>query len=272
MKSLRVGKAALWSGVAALVLVTGASAAGTFNNADTGYTVCVDSKTKALSFPGTEKCKSGQKKLILGAKGATGDAGAAGAVGATGADGAAGAVGATGAVGAEGPAAIWLTPADLVTDAHAALNPNVSIQSISVDGYFHNVVRIVENNKTWNTATTTISLPDSWKKSGNVWATVYYAGNKTDGNIRMSIGYGGAKIGDKLTTAGYQEPCANATPKVAFGLMTCSKKISELIYETDDISIIEVSRYGYEYSGLNLPDTNTGDLYIYGIKLEKRNS
>ena len=267
MKSFRLGKTILWSSIAGLLVVTGATAATTFNNEEVGYTVCIDSKTKALSFPGTEKCKSGQKKLILGAKGVKGDTGASGAAGAA---GAAGATGATGATGSEGPAAIWISASDLVSTAHTANYPNVSIANIMIDGYWHNVVRIVESKGTYNPATATIALPESWRKSGNVWATVYYSGNKTDGNIRMEIGYDGTKIGDKPFTAGYQEPCADATPKIAYALQTCTKKLSDLIYATDDLSVIEVNRYSYEYAGLNLPDTNTGDLYIYGIKLENR--
>jgi hypothetical protein len=276
MKSLRLGKTILWSSVAALLLVTGATAATTFNNQEVGYTVCIDSKSKALSFPGTEKCKPGQKKLILGAKGAKGDigatgaTGAAGALGATGAAGAAGATGAAGAEGAEGPAAIWISASDLVNSAHTSSYPNVSMANIMFDGYWHNVVKIIDSQGTYNPATATIALPESWRTSGNVYATVYYAGEKTDGNIRMEIGYDGTKIGDKPFTAGYQEPCANATPKIAYALQTCTKKISDLIYATDDLSVIEVNRYSYEYAGLDSPDTNTGDLYIYGIKIENR--
>ena len=95
MKSFRLGKTILWSSIAGLLVVTGATAATTFNNEEVGYTVCIDSKTKASSFPGTEKCKSGQKKLILGAKGVKGDTGASGAAGAAGATGATGATGAS---------------------------------------------------------------------------------------------------------------------------------------------------------------------------------
>ena len=271
MKSMRLGKTFLWSIVGALLFVTGATAASTFNNAEVGYTVCIDSKSKALSFPGTNKCKAGQKKLILGAKGAKGDAGAAGAMGATGAAGATGAVGETGAAGAtgaEGPAAIWISASDLVNSAHTTTYPNVSMANITFDGYWHNVVKIVDSNETYNPATATIALPESWRTSGNVYATVYYAGNKTDGNIFVEIGYGGTKIGDKPFTAGYQFPCANATPKIAYALQTCTRKISVL--STHDLSIIEVNRYSYEYAGLDSPDTNTGDLYIYGIKIENR--
>ncbi|MFZ9922658.1 MAG: hypothetical protein ACO3E4_07080, partial [Candidatus Nanopelagicaceae bacterium] len=184
--------------------------------------------------------------------------------------GATGATGPVGATGKEGPAVIWLSPSELVNAAHTNSFPNVTLESINVAGYSHNVVRIAESQGTYNPATAIISLPESWRSSGNVYATVYWTSNKTDGNIKMSIGYGGAKLGDVLTTAGYQEDCASTSPETAFVLQTCTKKISDVIYLNDHISIIEVNRYAYLYPELTNPDTNTGDLYIYGIKLENR--
>ena len=76
----------------------GAQAAGLLNTSSGGYLVCVDSKTKVVTHPGTKKCPRGSKKLVLGAQGIPGVKGLTGATGAT---GAAGATGATGAAGSD---------------------------------------------------------------------------------------------------------------------------------------------------------------------------
>jgi hypothetical protein len=300
MNILKRSKVILWASLAGLVVVTGASAAGTFNNAETGYTICVDKKTKAVTFPGTEKCKSGQSKLIIGAQGLKGDTGATGpaglegpagvpglngtngvngadgANGANGADGVNGANGAEGATGPSGPSVMWISPVDLVHPALAANFPNVSLASVTTPTtgggeYKQFVAKIAENNFYWNIVQATVAIPESWRKSGNVYATVYWAAEKTDGNIKMQIGYAGLQIGKVPLSAGYQEFCANSIPTTANVIQTCTKKISDLIYADDEMSYVSLNRYGAQSAGLENPDTNTGALYIYGIKLELRN-
>jgi hypothetical protein len=79
--------------MSAAALVLGgltAQASGILNTPAGGYLVCVDTKTGAVTHPGTSKCKKGQKRLILGAQGRAGVAGAAGANGQDGLVGASG--------------------------------------------------------------------------------------------------------------------------------------------------------------------------------------
>ena len=64
-----------------------AQASGILNTPEGGYLVCVDSKTKVVTHPGTSNCAKGTKKLVLGAQGATGLMGAAGLPGRDGMDG-----------------------------------------------------------------------------------------------------------------------------------------------------------------------------------------
>jgi len=65
--------------VAALVLGgLSAQASGILNTPTGGYLVCVDTKTGAVTHPGTLKCKKGQKRLVLGAQGPAGLVGATG--------------------------------------------------------------------------------------------------------------------------------------------------------------------------------------------------
>jgi len=269
----------LLASLAGLVVVTGASAAGTFKNSETGYTICVDKKSKVITYPGTEKCKSGQTKLIIGAQGLKGDTGAtgpAGLEGPAGVPGLDGANGADGATGPSGPSVIWISPIDLVHPALAANFPNVSLASVVTSttyggDYKQFVAKIAESNDAWNPVQATVAIPESWRQSGNVYATLYWAAEKTDGNIKMKIAYGGLQVGQAPTTHGWNEDCANSTPTTANIIQTCTKKISDLIYADDEMSYISFNRYGYNDSGLENPDTNTGALYIYGIKLELRN-
>jgi len=58
-----------------IALVVGgisAQATGLLNSPSGGYLVCVNSKTKAITHPGTSTCPNGSKKLVLGAQGIAG--------------------------------------------------------------------------------------------------------------------------------------------------------------------------------------------------------
>jgi len=74
--------------VLALILGgVGAQASGVLNSPSGGYLVCVNSKTKVVTHPGTTNCPKGSDKLVLGAQGAAGVDGLAGAAGIAGKDG-----------------------------------------------------------------------------------------------------------------------------------------------------------------------------------------
>jgi hypothetical protein len=78
---------ALIASAALLFVGVSAQASGILNTPAGGYLVCVDTKTGAVTHPGTSKCKKGQKRLILGAQGPAGAAGANGQDGLVGASG-----------------------------------------------------------------------------------------------------------------------------------------------------------------------------------------
>lgn len=71
----------------ALVASTPAFASEIFNTPDSGYVLCVNTKSKIVTHPGTLKCPKGSIALILGAKGKDGVAGITGATGLNGRDG-----------------------------------------------------------------------------------------------------------------------------------------------------------------------------------------
>lgn len=84
MKVTRFPRFFLGLGVGVLFSVTAAYAINVENTPETGYLLCVNSKTKAVTFPGVLKCPSGSKPLELGAQGAEGPMGVTGPTGATG--------------------------------------------------------------------------------------------------------------------------------------------------------------------------------------------
>ena len=66
-------KSSLFLLVLALIVGgVGAQATGLLNTESGGYLVCVNSKTKVITHPGTSSCPKGSKKLVLGAQGIAG--------------------------------------------------------------------------------------------------------------------------------------------------------------------------------------------------------
>ena len=97
------------------LLIGGVSvqAAGVLNTSSGGYLVCVNSKTKVVTHPGTSTCPKGNKKLVLGAQGVAGVDGITGAAGLSGKDGAAGKDGKTLWNGVKDPENTWGAPGDM---------------------------------------------------------------------------------------------------------------------------------------------------------------
>ena len=95
----------------------GAQATVRINTASGGYLVCVNSKTKVVTHPGTSTCPKGNKKLVLGAQGVAGANGLTGAAGIPGKDGAAGKDGKTLWNGVKDPENTWGAPGDMFINA-----------------------------------------------------------------------------------------------------------------------------------------------------------
>ena len=91
----------------------GAQATGLLNTESGGYLVCVNSKTKVVTHPGTSSCPKGSKKLLLGAQGAAGAIGLTGATGLSGKDGIDGKDGKTLWNGVIDPESTWGAPGDV---------------------------------------------------------------------------------------------------------------------------------------------------------------
>jgi len=73
LSSVSRNKSSLFLLVLALIVGgVGAQATGILNTESGGYLVCVNSKTKVVTHPGTSSCPKGSKKLVLGAQGIAG--------------------------------------------------------------------------------------------------------------------------------------------------------------------------------------------------------
>jgi hypothetical protein len=91
--------------VIGLTLAGGAAFSATiFNTPATGYLLCVNQKTKVVTYPATQKCPSGSSKLIIGAQGPEGLQGEPGVQGPEGQAGPAGIEGKPGIQGERGEA------------------------------------------------------------------------------------------------------------------------------------------------------------------------
>jgi hypothetical protein len=90
-----------------------AQASGILNTPSGGYLVCVNSKTKVVTHPGTSNCPKGSDKLVLGAQGEAGVNGLSGAAGLNGLDGKDGKDGKTLWNGVKDPENTWGAPGDM---------------------------------------------------------------------------------------------------------------------------------------------------------------
>ncbi len=98
---------------AAIVGGISAQASGVLNTPSGGYLVCINSKTKVVTHPGTAKCPKGSVILILGAQGIAGPQGLVGATGLNGKDGRDGKDGKTLWNGVTDPENAWGSPGDM---------------------------------------------------------------------------------------------------------------------------------------------------------------
>jgi len=98
-----------------LILLFGVPAigAGVLNTPSTGYLLCINTKTKVVTHPGTAKCPKGTKGLVVGSKGQDGASGLTGATGLNGQNGRDGLDGKTLWNGTKDPEDTWGAPGDM---------------------------------------------------------------------------------------------------------------------------------------------------------------
>lgn len=114
LSSVSRNKSSVFLLVLALIVGgVGAQATGLLNTSSGGYLVCVNSKTKVVTHPGTSSCPKGSKGLVLGVQGVAGANGLTGAAGLPGKDGTNGKDGKTLWNGVKDPSPTWGAPGDM---------------------------------------------------------------------------------------------------------------------------------------------------------------
>jgi hypothetical protein len=111
-----------------------------------------------------------------------------------------------------------------------------------------------------------LMMPSNWNR-GNVTVTFYYSCSAADGDIYFKTGarrYGTGDVNITYPVAGF-----DLTPAAAWTLYkhTFTQSVGDYNANSvdDSLLIINFSRYGYQPQTYG--DTNTGDMYIHGIRI-----
>ena len=152
---------------------------------------------------------------------------------------------------------IFIQPHEVTTNTSVSYPP----------GYSINLIPFPEGTGTvMGGVLIPLMMPSNWNR-GNVTVTFYYSCSAADGNIRFNTGARRYGTGDVNIT--YPVSPFYLTPSAAWTLNKHTYTQSVLDYSTgsgdDSILIINFSRYAYQPQ--NYGDTNTGDMYIHGIRI-----
>jgi hypothetical protein len=177
------------------MVLTGSVAysANLLNTPETGYLLCVNQKTKVVTYPATQKCPTGSSKLILGAqgvqgiqgengeKGDLGPQGIQGVEGPKGGTGIAGPPGPAGQTGPQGPAGNNTTTTVVQTVSQNAYDANNNLIG-TVLGVSNEILTVSTNGSTIFYSTTNGKILDN--------ATSVYLNSDCTGN-RFHFSYNG---------------------------------------------------------------------------------
>ena len=141
-----------------------------------------------------------------------------------------------------------------------------TVTSVIYGGYYRNVIQLGNGGGT-NEGSNHYDFPtpSDWDGS-SMTVTVYYSSDKNDGNITFSLTGESYSIGQ----SGYVSTGVNNSLNVAqpYTLYSYTKT---LYFGSNtggsDLLSLMFSRYDYQYSGNPNQDTNTGYMFIHGIKI-----
>ena len=165
--------------------------------------------------------------------------------------------GLTGVSGASYTNEILIHPHEVTTNASVSYPP----------GYSINLIPFPEGTSTLQGGVLIpLMMPSNWNK-GNVSITFYWSCSAADGDIYFNTGarkYGTGDLNITYPVAGF-----DLTPSAAWTLYkhTFTQTVGDYNSNSsdDNLLIINFSRYGYQPSTYG--DTNTGNMYIHGIKI-----
>ena len=152
---------------------------------------------------------------------------------------------------------ILINPHDVTTNTSVSYPP----------GYSINLIPFPEGTGTlMGGVLIPLMMPSNWD-TGTVTVTFYYSCSAADGDIYFKTG--ARKYGTGDTNITYPVAGFDLTPSAAWTLYkyTYTQSVGDFSSNSSDdsILIINFSRYGYQPSTYG--DTNTGDMYIHGIRI-----
>ena len=151
-------------------------------------------------------------------------------------------------------------------DFHTAEEINYPANPNQLGGYPRHVVILGNNGGTvegW--VFYDFPKPTDWTGS-NMTVTVYYSGEKNDGNFNFNINGSSYAIGQ----GGYNSPATSDLLSVTekYTLYKFTKTLNFSGYNsTHELLTLNISRYDFQNQSQGNPDSNTGLMYIHAIKI-----
>ena len=151
-------------------------------------------------------------------------------------------------------------------DFHTAEEINYPANPNQLGGYPRHVVILGNNGGTvegW--VFYDFPKPTDWTGS-NMTVTVYYSGEKNDGNFNFNINGSSYAIGQ----GGYNSPATSDILSVTekYTLYKFTKTLNFSGYNsTHELLTLNISRYDFQNQSQGNPDSNTGLMYIHAIKI-----
>ncbi|MFL2600192.1 MAG: beta strand repeat-containing protein [Flavobacteriaceae bacterium] len=152
---------------------------------------------------------------------------------------------------------IFIQPHEVTTNTSVSYPP----------GYSINLIPFPEGTGTvMGGVLIPLMMPSNWNR-GNVTVTFYYSCSAADGNIRFNTGARRYGTGDVNIT--YPVSPFYLTPSAAWTLNkhTYTQSVGDYSANSVDDSILIINFSRYAYQPQTYGDTNTGDMYIHGIRI-----
>ena len=152
---------------------------------------------------------------------------------------------------------IFIQPHEVTTNTSVSYPP----------GYSINLIPFPEGTGTvMGGVLIPLMMPSNWNR-GNLTVTFYYSCSAADGNIRFNTGARRYGTGDVNIT--YPVSPFYLTPSAAWTLNkhTYTQSVGDYNANSVDDSILIINFSRYAYQPQTYGDTNTGDMYIHGIRI-----
>lgn len=152
---------------------------------------------------------------------------------------------------------IFIQPHEVTTNTSVSYPP----------GYSINLIPFPEGTGTvMGGVLIPLMMPSNWNR-GNLTVTFYYSCSAADGNIRFNTGARRYGTGDVNIT--YPVSPFFLTPSAAWTLNkhTYTQSVGDYNANSVDDSLLIINFSRYAYQPQNYGDTNTGDMYIHGIRI-----